>query len=595
MLRQFFEYARYLKPVMKLFIAALAAGALAAAASGFGFPLMIAKVFPVVFDNTQIPPELQNIIAHLVAPEHMHTAVLVAVCSLLPLVFAIRGIGTFFNVYWISIVSMKVLEEIRLDAFSKLQTLPLSFIDRQKRGDLISRLINDAANVQGGLVIAANDIIKQPLTLLTALAFLVYKVFVDPNTAVVLMNLGLVVLAIWPIPLLWPPRDEEGQAGAGRAGQYHGRPPRKTWRPSVKSVPTAWQEQQVGLFLGLIQRFFKINLRTVKYRHFLVPVLEMVTALGLGILLVRGHEMGITKADFTALAAALFMCYDPLKRLGVTLTNLKSAHASLERINYLLKEPDTMPEAANPVPLGRASGRLDYDGVSFSYDGARKVLDGIDVHISPGEVVGLVGPSGAGKTTFASLLPRFYDVSSGTLRMDGVDVRDASLHDVRKNIAFVSQHPVLFHGTIMENIRLGRQDATDEEVMAAARAAAADGFIMGMPDGYQTMLGDGGSGLSGGQRQRVAIARAFLKDAPVLILDEATASLDAESEAQIQQELDRLVEGRTALIVAHRFSSIRVATRILVFEGGRIIGDGTHAELYASCPLYRELYDRQSL
>ena len=189
MLRQFFEYARYLKPVMKLFIAALAAGALAAAASGFGFPLMIAKVFPVVFDNTQIPPELQNIIAHLVAPEHMHTAVLVAVCSLLPLVFAIRGIGTFFNVYWISIVSMKVLEEIRLDAFSKLQTLPLSFIDRQKRGDLISRLINDAANVQGGLVIAANDIIKQPLTLLTALAFLVYKVFVDPNTAVVLMNL----------------------------------------------------------------------------------------------------------------------------------------------------------------------------------------------------------------------------------------------------------------------------------------------------------------------------------------------------------------------------------------------------------------------
>ena len=526
MLRQFFEYARYLKPVMKLFIAALAAGALAAAASGFGFPLMIAKVFPVVFDNTQIPPELQDMIARLVAPEHMRMAVLLAVCSLLPLVFAVRGIGTFFNVYWISIVSMKVLEAIRLDAFSKLQTLPLSFIDRQKRGDLISRLINDAANVQGGLVVAANDIIKQPLTLLTALAFLVYK---------------------------------------------------------------------VNLFLGLIRRFFKINLRTVKYRHFLVPVLEMVTALGLGVLLVRGHEMGITKADFTALAAALFMCYDPLKRLGVTLTNLKSAYASLERINYLLKEPDTMPEAVDPVPMGRAAGRLDYDGVSFSYDGARKVLDGINVHIRPGEVVGLVGPSGAGKTTFASLLPRFYDVSSGTLRVDGVDVRDASLHDVRKNIAFVSQHPVLFHGTIMENIRLGRQDATDDEVVAAARAAAADGFIMGMPDGYQTMLGDGGSGLSGGQRQRVAIARAFLKDAPILILDEATASLDAESEALIQQELDRLVEGRTALIVAHRFSSIRVATRILVFEGGRIVGDGSHAELYASCPLYRELYDRQSL
>ncbi|KAA5510570.1 ABC transporter ATP-binding protein, partial [Bacteroides caccae] len=333
----------------------------------------------------------------------------------------------------------------------------------------------------------------------------------------------------------------------------------------------------------------------VKYRHFLVPVLEIVTALGLGILLVKGNEMGMTKAEFTALAAALFMCYDPLKRLGVTLTNLKSAYASLERINYILKEPDTMPEPSDPVPLGRAAGRLDYDHVSFSYDGARHVLNGIDIHIRPGEVVGLVGPSGAGKTTFASLLPRFYDVSSGAVLVDGVDVRAATLHDVRKNIAFVSQHPVLFHGTIMENIRLGRQDATDEEVIAAARSASADEFIMGMPEGYQTVLGDGGSGLSGGQRQRVAIARAFLKDAPILILDEATASLDAESEAQIQHELDRLVEGRTALIVAHRFSSIRVATRILVFEDGRIVGDGTHEQLYASCPLYRELYDRQSL
>lgn len=594
MLKEFFEYARYLKPVRHLFIAALVAGAVAAAASGFGFPLMIAKVFPVVFDNTQIPPAVYDVISRVVAPEYMRVAVLIAVCSLLPLVFAVRGIGTFFNVYWISIVSMRVLEEIRLAAFSRLQTLPLSFIDRQKRGDLISRLINDAASVQGGLVVAANDIIKQPLTLLTALGFLVYQVFVNPHTAVVLMNLGLIALAVWPIRFFGRRVMEKAKRAQEELGNITAAAQENlASQREIRSY--GMQEQQVGLFLGLIQRFFRINLRTVKYRHFLVPVLEMVTALGLGILLIRGHEMGMTKAEFMALAAALFMCYDPLKRLGVTLTNLKGAYASLERINYLLKEPDTMPQPTDPVPLDHAAGQLDYDHVSFSYDGSRKALDGIDVHIRPGEVVGLVGPSGAGKTTFASLLPRFYDVSSGALLMDGVDVRTASLHDVRKNIAFVSQHPVLFHGTIMENIRLGRRDATDEEVTAAARAASADEFITGMPHGYQTVLGDGGSGLSGGQRQRVAIARAFLKDAPILILDEATASLDAESEAQIQHELDRLVEGRTALIVAHRFSSIRVATRILVFEGGRIIGDGTHEQLYASCPLYRELYDRQSL
>lgn len=594
MLKQFFEYARYLKPVRWIFIAALLAGAIAAAASGFGFPLMIEKVFPVVFDNAKLSPQFREMISMMVAPENMRLAVLIAVCSLLPLIFAIRGVGTFFNVYWISIVGMKVLEAIRLDAFAKLQTLPLSFMERQQKGDLMSRLLNDAASVQSGLVVAANDIIKQPLTLLMALTFLLYQVFVNPHTAVVLMNLGLIALAVWPIRFFGRRVMQKAKMAQAELGNITAAAQENlSSQREIRSY--GMQEQQVGLFMGLISRYFKINLRTVKYRHFLVPVLEMVTALGLGILLIRGYEMGITKSQFTALAAALFMCYDPLKRLGVSLTNLKSAHASLDRINYILKEPDTMPEPVVPVPLGRASGRLDYDHVSFSYDGTRTVLDDINVHINPGEVVGLVGPSGAGKTTFASLLPRFYDVTGGALCVDGVDVRSASLHDVRKNIALVSQHPVLFHGTIMENIRMGRQEATDEEVIAAARASAADGFIMDMPNGYETMLGDGGSGLSGGQRQRVAIARAFLKDAPILILDEATASLDAESEAQIQHELDRLVEGRTALIVAHRFSSIRVATRILVFDEGRIIGDGTHDVLYASCPLYRELYDRQTL
>ncbi len=594
MIKQFLGCSRYLRPVLPTFIAAIVAGAVAAAASGMGFPAMIAGVFPVVFDNEQLPPWIMEWLAEWVVPENLHMAVLLGVCAMLPLVFFIRGLGTFFNVYWISIVSMRVLEFIRMDAFTRLQNLPLSFIDRQQKGDLISRLINDAANVQNGLVVAANDIIKQPLTLMAGLGFLIYQSVVNPQTAVVLLNLGFIGLTIWPIHFFGKRVMKKSQQVQDELGNISALAQENlNSQREVRSY--GMQEQQVGAFIEVLKRFFKVNLRVVKYRHFLVPVIEIVTALGLGILLVRGHEMGMTKSDFFALAAALFMCYDPLKRLGVTITNLKAAHASLERINFILNEPNTMPEPENPAPLGRVTGRLDFNGIDFTYDGERMALSGIDVHIAPGQVVGLVGTSGAGKTTFASLLPRFYDVSAGELLMDGVDVRRATLHDVRKNIALVSQHPVLFKGTIMENIRMGRKDATDEEVMAAARAAAADSFITAMPNAYQTELGDGGSGLSGGQRQRVAIARAFLKDAPILILDEATASLDAESEAQIQQELDKLVEGRTSLIVAHRFSSIRVATRILVFDAGRIVGDGSHEELYAACPLYKELYDKQSL
>lgn len=594
MLKQFLAYLRYLKPVRVQFVLALLAGMVAAAASGFGFPVMIAKVFPVVFDNSQLPDEVRAYFINWVAPENLNTVLLIGVCALLPLVFFVRGLGTFFNVYFISIVSMKVLEGIRLDAFTRLQILPLAFMERQQRGDLISRLINDAANVQHGLIVASNDIIKQPLTLIAALGFLIYQVFVNPHTAIVLVNLGFIALAIWPIRFFGKRLMKKSKLAQDQLGKITAAAQENlNSQREIRSY--SMQEQQLGLFHELQNRFLSINLKMVKYRHFLVPVLEIVTALGLGMLLVRGYHVHMTSAEFTAMAAALFMCYDPLKRLGVTLTNLKTAHASLERINYILNEPATITDPDNPTPIEKVSGRIDYQNAYFSYDGIRPVLNNLTVTIQPGEVVGLVGPSGAGKTTFASMIPRFYDVEKGSVCIDGINVKEASLHDVRKNIAVVSQHPVLFRGTIMDNIRMGRPEANDDEVIRAAQAAAADTFILQMPDGYQTMLGEGGSGLSGGQRQRVAIARAFLKDAPILILDEATASLDAESEAQIQKELDKLVVGRTAFIVAHRFSSIRVATRILVFEDGRIVGDGAHEELYHSCPLYRELYDRQSL
>ena len=224
-----------------------------------------------------------------------------------------------------------------------------------------------------------------------------------------------------------------------------------------------------------------------------------------------------------------------------------------------------------------------------------KALNGITFNVLNGEYLGIMGASGSGKTTLCNLIGRFWDVESGAVLVGGQNVKDYTLEGLMDQISMVFQKVYLFADTVENNIKFGCPNATHEEVVAAAKKACCHDFILTLPQGYDTVIGEGGSSLSGGEKQRISIARAILKDAPIVILDEATASLDAESEALIQQELDRLVEGRTALIVAHRFSSIRVATRILVFEGGRIVGDGSHAELYASCPLYRELYDRQSL
>ena len=241
---------------------------------------------------------------------------------------------------------------------------------------------------------------------------------------------------------------------------------------------------------------------------------------------------------------------------------------------------------------------IEFDSVYKRYKMGEVVInaaDGVTFDVEQGEFCVIVGASGAGKTTFACLIPRFYDVTQGSISVDGVDIRRVLKHDLREQLSRVGQQALLFSGSIRENIALGRPDATDEDVQRAADSAAVSTFLESQPQGMDTVLGQGGTGLSGGQRQRVAIARAFVKDAPILILDEATASLDAESEREIQQELDALAQGRTTLIVAHRFSTLRNAHRILVFEAGRIVGDGSHEELYASCPLYKELYDRQGI
>jgi subfamily B ATP-binding cassette protein MsbA len=353
---------------------------------------------------------------------------------------------------------------------------------------------------------------------------------------------------------------------------------------------------ETSRFEALTRRLFSSQMKIAKYAQALSPVIEVIAAVGIAGTLLYAFSAGVSKDDFLGVVTALFLAYEPIKKLGALNNELSRAVASLDRLEVVLLAPVTIADPAQPaeIPGGRLRGGVRFDGVSFAYVSGQSVLQDVTVDIPPGTVCALVGPSGAGKSTFANLVPRFFEASQGAVRIDGIDVRDLRLAELRGHIAVVSQDPVLFNDTIRNNLLLGRPDATEAEVVAAAKDAFAHDFIAAEPEGYATTVGERGGRLSGGQRQRLALARAFLRNAPILILDEATSALDSESEAAVQQALQKLMVGKTVFIIAHRFSTIRAASLILVFDEGRIAARGSHAELYASCALYRSLYDRQS-
>lgn len=594
MLKKFVQYFKYIYQVKWSFIAAILSGLVAASASGLGIPVIAKKVFPIISGEEPAPEWISNFLSQFISPEYITSAILWTVCLLLPFIFAVRGLAMFVNGVLVSSVGMRVLELLRLDVFRHMQILPLSFHEKRQKGDLISRVLSDTNNVQIGITSVANDLIRQPATAISATGALIWLLHESGQMGMILTNFVILVLVIWPIyyfgkKVVEKSRRAQIQLGAMTSVAQENLASQR----EIRSY--ALEDYQTDLFLSRSQDYLRSQLKTVKYRQFLAPSIEFITALGLAYILVVGRSAGLAVGDFIAIAMCIYFAFDSMKKLGLTHNRFKQAQASLERLDAILREPDTMPDPEHPIEPESITGDVRFDHVSFSYNDGEEVLSDINVHIPAGQVVGLVGPSGAGKTTFASLILRFYEVSKGAILIDGIDIRKMRKCKLRSFIALVAQHALLFRNTIMENIRLGKQGSSDEEVLEAAKDASVLSFAAIQPQGINTMLGDGGEGLSGGQRQRVAIARAFLKNAPILILDEATASLDAESEQSIQQSLQKLSRGRTTFIVAHRFSTIRHADRILVFQNGKIVGDGPHEKLYATVPLYKELYDKQSL
>lgn len=586
-MREFLPYFRHLRLVKARFATGVLAGILYGAVSGAGLPLMIKVVFPVLFNEAD--PQGSEFVLGLQARlrEVPADQLLLYSCAWLPLVFLIRGLASYANAFLIQYCGQRVLEEIRTGMFVKLQSLPLAFFKRNQSGDLLARMTQDAEILRNVITSTSNDLIRQPAMLLWAVGFLAYEASKDRSFFIALVALFTVPLCVWVIRVAGKKLAARAHTLQRRGGDLSASLA-ETLQSPLEIRAYNLQDHLTGRFRARIREILKLSIKVVKYRQAISPSIEVVSAVGFAGALYFGVREGMSLSNFMSLGAALFMAYEPIKKLGTIHSMLRQGGASISRINDIMLAENTLMDPAVPLPFHAPAREIRFDHVSFAY-AKEHVLHDIDVRIPIGQCVALVGPSGAGKSTFSSLIPRFYDPTEGAVRFDNTDVRDFRKKDLRGSIAMVPQMPALFSGTIADNIRVGRLDASDEDVREAARKAHAEDFILRQPDGYETQVGERGDSLSGGQRQRIAIARAFLKDAPVLILDEATSALDSESEAMVQQALVDLVRGRTTFIIAHRFSTITIADRVIVFENGRIAADGSHEELRRTSPIYQSM------
>ena len=625
-MKRFVPYFALLREVKFQFAGGLLAGVFYAALSGFGMPFMIKFVFPLIFGasekllsvqaelserigaeeanrllsagfgdqmkNLHKTLEIRGWFAGHVGADNAAVVMIAAACLLIPLTALLRGLAGYLNVYLITRSGLVVLTRIQQKVFEKLQRLPLGFFSGRKTGDLMSRVMNDSNLLQGVVTVIANDIIKQPFTLISALTFLAYESFKNSQVFFLLLCLLSIPVCALPIRMIGKRLTRRAAAMQRQVGD-NSAVLAETLGATREIRAFNLEERMENRFLKGLARRIKFHLKVVKYRYIVPPGIETISATVVAVAMFYSWKHGMTLEQFLPLVAALYMCYEPMKKLGDMHNRMKQGEASLNRIEEILDAPESVPDPPDPVPLGDVMGAIEFENVDFSYGEEIPALRGISLKVRAGEIVALVGPSGAGKTTFASMIPRFYDPDSGRITLDGVDLRDAAKRDLRDKITLVPQEAILFIGTVEENIALGRDGASPEEIRQAARRAHAHDFILELPHGYETQVGERGAQLSGGQKQRISMARAFLKDAPVLILDEATSALDSESEARIQEQLNELTRGRTTFIIAHRFSTIRIADRIVVFDASRIVGDGTFEELEDSHELFQLLLRQQ--
>jgi ATP-binding cassette subfamily B protein len=518
---------------------------------------------------------------------------LVTRLALLALVIYIARAGlTFIRSYMAHVAGWSVVADVRAKVYEHLQRLSLRFYEDKQTGQLMSRAINDSDLLEQLIAHAIPDVMVNVL------------MFIGVTAVLVSMNWQLALMSMIPVPLI-----VLGMRGYGK----YVRPAFRQRQVELGELNAVLNDNLSGIreikaftredieaihVWDHITRYRDSMLRALRLMATFHPFVEFASALGMIILIYFGGRFILNQTlpieDLVAFFLYLELLYQPVRALSMAWESVQQALAGADRVSELMEEEPDVVERPDAIELpGRAKGAIRFHDVSFHYVPGEDVLENINLDIAPGTVVALVGPTGVGKTTLANLIPRFYDICEGSITLDGYDIRDLTFKSLRQQISIVLQDVFLFHGTARDNILFSRSDASEDEMIQAAKIANAHEFIMQLTDSYDTLIGERGVKLSGGQRQRIAIARAVLKDAPILILDEATSSVDTETEFLIQQALDRLMAGRTAIVIAHRLSTIRNADLIVVLEDSQIVEMGTHEELISLGGLYHRLIEVQ--